>query len=416
MTPPAHASEPPADWRVRFPALAEEMNGRPIAYLDSAATTHRPDPVIEAVAEFYRRDNANPAPALHGPARRAHGLLEDARATVARFIGAGDPQEIVFTRGTTEGLNLIAWAWAGEHLRPGDEIVLTVAEHASNHVPWQLAARRTGAALRFADVDGDGRLAPEAVGALIGPRTRLVALSHVSNVLGIVNPVREVSALARAAGARVVVDGAQAAPHLPLDVRSLGCDFFAFSAHKMLGPMGTGVLWVAADALEELPPFHGGSNMAHEVDLESAVFERGARRFGAGTPDVAGPVGLAAAIRFLEGAGRERVRLHEAALAAHASARLREVPGLRVLGAAGGERVPVFSFAMDGIPASAVVRELDAEGIAVRGGDLASLPLLRRFGLREAARASFYLYSTSGEVDRLADALMALRERHPRAA
>jgi cysteine desulfurase/selenocysteine lyase len=415
VTAPAHAPTP-ADWRARFPALAEDGNGRRLVYLDSAATTHRPDPVIEAVADFYRRHNANPAPSLHAPARRAHGLLEDARAAVARFIGAGDPQEIVFTRGTTEGLNLIAWAWAGAHLRPGDEIVLTVAEHASNHVPWQLAARRTGAVLRFADVDDDGRLRPEAVEALLGPRTRLVALSHVSNVVGLVNPVREVCARARAAGARVVVDGAQAAPHLPLDVPSLGCDFFAFSSHKMLGPMGTGVLWIRSETMEELPPFHGGSNMAHEVELETAVFERGAGRFGAGTPDVAGPVGLAAAIRFLEEAGRERIRLHETALSAHVLARLREVPGLRILGAADGERVPVFSFAMEGIPAATIVRELDAAGIAVRGGDLASLPLLRRFGLREAARASFYLYSTPEEADHLAGALLALRERHPRAA
>jgi cysteine desulfurase/selenocysteine lyase len=406
----------PAAWRARFPALAAEANGRPLAYLDSAATTHRPDPVIEAVAEFYRRHNANPAPSLHTPARRAHEMLENARAAVARFIGAGDPQEIVFTRGTTEGLNLIAWAWAGAHLRPGDEIVLTVAEHASNHVPWQLAARRTGAVLRFADVDDDGRLRPAALAALLGPRTRLVALSHVSNVLGLVNPVREVCGLARAAGARVVVDGAQAAPHVPLDVPSLGCDFFAFSSHKMLGPMGTGVLWIRSETMEELPPFHGGSNMAHEVELETAVFERGARRFGAGTPDVAGPVGLEAAIRFLEEAGRDRIRLYEASLSAHVLARLRDVPGLRLLGAAAGERVPVFSFTMDRVPASAVVRELDAEGIAVRGGDLASLPLLRRFGLRDAARASFYLYSTPEEADRLADALLALRERHPLAA
>ena len=405
-----------AGWRAQFSALGADAAGRPIAYLDSAATTHRPEQVIEALAGFYRRDNANPAASLHGPARRAHARLEGARATVARFIGAGDADEVVFVRGTTEGVNLVARAWADAHLRPGDEIVLTVAEHASNHVPWQLAARRTGAVLRFADVDESGRLRPEAVAALLGPRTRLVAFSHVSNVLGLVNPAREICELARAAGARVLVDGAQAAPHLPLDVPSLGCDFFAFSGHKMLGPMGSGVLWVRPDVLEELPPFHGGSNMAHEVDFESAVFERGARRFGAGTPDVAASVGLAAAVRFLEDAGRDAVRSHEDALSAHALGRLRQVPGLRLLGDAADGRVPVFSFVMEGIPAAEIVRELDAEGIAVRGGDLASLPLLRRFGVAEAARASFYLYSTRDEADRLADALLALGERRARAA
>jgi cysteine desulfurase/selenocysteine lyase len=258
-------------------------------------------------------------------------------------------------------------------------------------------------------VDDEGRLRLDQLDALLGARTRLVSLSHVSNVLGIVNPVREICRRAHAAGALVLVDGAQSAPHLPVDVHELDCDFFAFSGHKILGPMGVGVLWARRELLEAMPPYQAGSNMAHEVDETSAHYESGARRFGAGTPNVSGPVGLAAALRFLRRIGWDALREHEAAIAGRALARLAEVDGLRVLGEAPeAERISVFSFALEGVPAPEVVRALDAEGIAVRGGDLASLPLLRRLGLEEAVRASCYLYTTLDEVDRLADALQAL--------
>jgi cysteine desulfurase/selenocysteine lyase len=388
------------------------VNGRPLAYLDSAATTQRPEPVVEALAGFYRRDNANPGAALHTLARRADTRLEQARHEVAAFLGAEDPLEIVWTRGTTDGLNLVAAAWGGANLRAGDEILLTVAEHQSNLLPWRLAAERAGARLRLVDVDDEGRLRLDQLDELLTERTRLVSLSHVSNVLGIVNPVREICRRAHAAGALVLVDGAQSAPHLPVNVRELGCDFFAFSGHKILGPMGVGALWGRREILDGMPPYQAGSNMAHDADETRARYESGARRFGAGTPNVAGPVGLAAALRFLREIGWPALRAHEQAIVRHALARLGDVEGLRVLGSAPDvERISVFSFALDGVRANEVVRALDEEGIATRGGDLASLPLLRRFGLEEAARASCYLYTTLEEIDRLSDALHALAGR-----
>jgi cysteine desulfurase/selenocysteine lyase len=398
--------------RPSFPALGQSVNGKPLAYLDSAATTQRPEAVVEAVAGFYRRDNANPGAALHTLARRADTRLEQARREVASFLGAEDPLEVVWTRGTTDGLNLVATAWGGANLRSGDEILLTVAEHQSNLLPWRLAAERTGARLRLLDVDDEGRLRLDQLDELLTERTRLVSLSHVSNVLGIVNPVPEICRRAHGVGALVLVDGAQSAPHLPADVRTLGCDFFAFSGHKILGPMGVGVLWARREILEAMPPYQAGSNMAHDADETSARYESGARRFGAGTPNVAGPVGLAAALRFLREIGWPTLREHEEAIIRHALERLRQVEGLRLLGSAPDvERISVFSFALDGLRAVDVVRALDDEGIATRGGDLASLPLLRRFGLEEAARASCYLYTTHEEVDRLIDALHSLGRR-----
>jgi cysteine desulfurase/selenocysteine lyase len=398
--------------RPSFPALDQAVNGRPLAYLDSAATTQRPEPVIEAVAGFYRRDNANPGANLHALARRADACLEQARREVAAFLGAEDPLEVVWTRGTTEGVNLVATAWGGANLRAGDEILLTVAEHQSNLLPWRLAAEKAGARLRLLDVHDDGRLRLDQLEDLLSERTRLVSLSHVSNVLGIVNPVREICRRAHAAGALVLVDGAQSAPHLPVDVRDLGCDFFAFSSHKILGPMGTGVLWGRREILDAMPPYQAGSNMAHDADQASAHYESGAKRFGAGTPNVSGPAGLAAALRFLREIGWPALREHEQGIIRHALARLGDVEGLRLLGGAPEvERISVFSFAVGGMRAIEVVRALDEEGIATRGGDLASLPLLRRFGLSEAARASCYLYTTLEEVDRLADALQALSGR-----
>ena len=396
----------PEQWRKHFPALAQTVEGRPLAYLDTAATAQRPDAVIEAIVGFYRQGNANPGRTLHTLARRAHEAYEAARRTVAAFIGAADPLEVVFTRGTTEAINLVATAWGGANLRPGDEVVLTVAEHASSMLPWQLAARRAGASVRYVDVTDEGLVEPERLKAHLTSRTRIVVCTHVSNVLGVINPARELCAVAREAGATVLLDAAQSVPHFPVDVGDLGCDFLAFSGHKMMGPMGCGVLWGRRSLLDAMPPYQAGSNMAHDADLERADYAPGALRFGAGTPSVADAVGLAAAVSFLNGLGREAVWRHEQALVGYALERLAGVPGLRLLGSARPEdRIGVFSFVLERKQPETVVAELDRRGIAIRAGDLAALPLLRRSGVNRTARASLYLYTTEEEVDRLADAL-----------
>jgi cysteine desulfurase / selenocysteine lyase len=405
-----------ADWRAAFPALDQRIDGSRLCYLDSAATTLRPIPVIDEVAGFYRSDNANPSGSLHTLARRAHQRYEAARAELARFIGAADPGEVVFTRGTTEAINLVAAAWGGANLHPGDEILLGIAEHSSNLMPWQLVARRTGAVLRFIDVDGAGRLAPDRVRGGLTRRTRLVAFAHVSNVLGHINPVQEICGLAGRHGATVLVDAAQSVPHFPVDVRAIGADFIAFSGHKMLGPMGIGVLWGRRAVLDAMPPYQVGSNMAHDVGTDVADLDArlagGAWKFGAGTPNVAGAIGLAAAVRFLGAVGMQALRTHEETIVARALERLLPVRGLRLLGPAEPRgRIGVFSFSVEGFTVPEVVRALDAEGIAVRGGDLASLPLLRRLGTSAAVRASCYLYTTTEDVDRLAWALHRLTRR-----
>jgi cysteine desulfurase/selenocysteine lyase len=389
-----------------FPALAQRVNGHDLVYLDSAATTLRPASVIEAISDYYRADNANPSPA-HTLSRRAAERLAGARQALARFVNAADAAEIVFVRGTTEGINLVAGTWADANVRTGDEIVLTVAEHASNLLPWTRVARKTGARLRILDVDDEGRPRIDQLRNLLSERTRLFAFSHVSNVLGYVNPAKELCALARQAGARVLIDGAQAAPHRPIDVRDLDCDFYVLSGHKMLGPMATGVVWARRELLEGMPPFHLGSNMAHAVDFEGAEYEHGALKFQAGTPDVAGPIGLAAATQLFDAMGRDTLRRHEHELVEHGLRRLAAIPGLRLIGPrTPADRVPVFTFVIEGKPAGAVAQMLDRQGIAVRAGDMAALPLLRRFGTTEAVRASACVYSTRGDLDKLADALM----------
>ena len=398
-TPPAQDG-----WPSTFPALNQRIHGQPLTFLDSAATTLRPQTVIDTLSSFYSTDNANPS-RVHTLASRAADRLAAARQTVARFVNAGDPGEIVFVRGTTEGLNLISATWGVESVKAGDEIVVTIAEHASNLMPWTRVARQAGATVRTIDVDDHGRPRLDQLKAALSPRTRIVAFSHVSNVLGYVNPAKEMCALARQSGARVVIDGAQGAPHAKVDVQDLGCDFYVFSGHKMLGPMGTGVVWARRDLLDAMPPYHVGSNMAHEVDIEHAVLERGAQKFQAGTPDVAGPVGLAAAVGFFASAG-ERLQRHDDELVRHGLERLRRLKRVRLIGPRDSEnRVPVFTFVVDGMPAAAVAQALDARGIAVRAGDMAALPLLKRFGTTEAVRASAYVYSTAADLDRLAEAL-----------
>ena len=409
----SHSGESPASTglkslRAQFPVLGEKVNGRPLVYLDSAATTQRPRAVIDAIANFYLNDNSNPAKSLHTLARRSATLYEKARATVAKFLNAHGPEEVVWTRGTTEAINLAASSWGGANLRADDEIILTVAEHYSSLLPWQLAARRANARVRILDVEDDGRLRLDQLDTLLSERTKVVVLPHVSNVLGLINPVKAICDRAHRVGALVVVDGAQAAPHFSVDVQEIGCDFFAFSAHKMLGPMGTGVLWGRGEILEKMPPYQAGSNMAHDVDLESGSthFAEDAWKFEAGTPNVAGAVGLAAAIEFRESLGLKDLWMNEQELTRYALSRFREVKGLRILGPTEPHnRISVFSFVIENGHVPDIVKALDSTGIAVRGGDLASLPLLKRMGVTAAVRASCYAYTITEEIDRLVVAL-----------
>jgi len=404
--PGPRPSPDPSTWRRHFPALDQRVNGRPLVYFDNAATAQRPRPVIDALSEFYARDNANPAATLHTLARRADAAFQAARTTVARFINAADPLEIVWTRGTTEAINLVATAWGGAELRPGDEVVLTVAEHASAMLPWQLAARRAGATVRYMDVDDEGRLDAAGLDRVLSNRTRLVCFTHVSNVTGAIAPARELCSRARAAGARVMIDAAQSVPHFPVDVQELGCDFLAFSGHKVMGPMGTGVLWARRELLDAMPPYQAGSNAAHAVGYDSAEWSPGGLRFGAGTPNAAGAIGLAAAIVFLQAIGPEAMWRHEQQLVGAMLRGFGSLPGLRLLGPASAtDRISLFSVHDPAEEPPALVRRLDRQGIAIRAGDLASLPLLRRFGVDQAARASLYLYNSVAEVNSLFQAL-----------
>jgi cysteine desulfurase/selenocysteine lyase len=396
------------DIRAEFPLLGESVNGRPLTYLDSAATTQRPKAVLDALSNFYLHDNANPAKSLHGLARRVARLYDEARSTVAHFVNARGPEEIVFTRGTTEAINLVAASWGGANLRSGDEVILTISDHYSNLVPWQLAAKRANAKLRVLDVGEDGHLRLDQLDTLLSKRTKIVTFPQVSNVLGGINPAKEICERAHRAGAVVLVDAAQSVPHFPVDVQELGCDFLTLSGHKMCGPMGIGALWARSELLEAMPPFQAGSNMAHEVDIESAPshFAEGGLKFEAGTPNVPGAVGLAAAIEFLESFDRKALWAQEQQLTRYALSSLQKVKGLKVLGPTEAtERISVFSFSVANRAPLDVVKALDTQCIAVRGGDLASLPLLKRMGLAAAVRASCYVYTSTADVDRLIEGL-----------
>lgn len=397
-----------ASLRKEFPALAQDVNGRPLVYLDSAATAQRPRAVLDALRTFYERDNANVHRGLYELARRATDAYEAARATVARFLNAPSAADVVWVRGTTEAINLVASSWGGANLRPGDEILVTVLEHHSNLVPWQLVAQRTGAVLRSVDIDDEGRLRLDQLDELLTDRTRIVAFGHASNALGTVNPVRAIADRAHAAGALVLVDGAQGAAHLPVDVQALGCDFYAFSGHKVGGPMGIGALWGRRELLEAMPPYQGGGEMIARVELEHSTWAELPHKFEAGTPDVPGAVGLAAALDFWDAVGRDAVQAHEDALARYVFDRLLDVPGLRILGPRSPEgRTAVFSLALDGVHPHDIATILDAEGIAIRAGHHCAQPLMRRLGVPATARASCFAYTTFEEIDRLALGLEA---------
>jgi cysteine desulfurase/selenocysteine lyase len=396
--------------RSHFPALAQEVHGQPLTYLDSAATSQKPQSVIDAVERFYRFDNANVHRGIHELSNRAGEAFDGARQRVASFLGIRDPAELIWTRGTTEALNLVASSWGSANLRPGDEVLLTVMEHHSNLVPWQMAAQRTGATLRFIDLDSEQRLDLTSLDQLISARTRLVSLCHVSNALGTVNPIREVADRAHAVDAVVVVDGAQSAPHLPVHVESLGCDFFAFSGHKMCGPTGIGGLWGRRELLEQMPPIQGGGDMIDRVELDHSTYAALPQRFEAGTPNIAGAVGLGAAVDFLESLGRDQILAHERELLGYAIERLGEVPELRMFGPARvEERSGVISFTLADIHPHDLATILDSAGVAIRAGHHCTQPLMRRLGVSATARASFYLYNTEADVDRLIAALHQAR-------
>ncbi|MBI5506671.1 MAG: cysteine desulfurase [Deltaproteobacteria bacterium] len=395
--------------RVEFPILWQSVHGKPLVYLDNAATTQKPACVLDAVDAYYRCDNANVHRAVHTLSERATVAFEQARAQVARFVGARDSSEIVFTRGATEALNLVASSYGDMVLRESDEVVLTEMEHHSNIVPWQMACARTGATLRVVPIDDRGELDIEAFGNLLGPRTRIVAVTHVSNALGTVNPVAELVAMAHAAGAKVVVDGAQALPHASVDVAALDCDFYAFSGHKVYAPMGVGALYAKRELLDAMPPWQGGGDMILSVTFEKTLYNVPPYKFEAGTPDVGGAVGLGAALAWLESLGIERVAAHENDLMAYAQQALLGVAGLRVVGTA-ARKAGVHSFMLEGIHPHDVGTILDHQGVAIRTGHHCAQPVMQHFGIAATARASFAVYNTREDVDRLVDGLHEVKE------
>jgi cysteine desulfurase/selenocysteine lyase len=386
--------------RADFPALRQRVSGRPLVYLDNAATTQKPRVVLAALRRHYVRDNANVRRGVHTLGARATAAYDNARATVARFLGAADAREIVFTRGTTEALNLVAASFGRPHVGAGDEVLVTEMEHHANIVPWQMLCAAVGATLRVAPVDDLGVLDREAFAAALSERTKIVALTHVSNAIGTVNPVAELAALAHAVGAAVVVDGAQAVAHVSVDVRALGCDFYACSGHKLYGPTGIGVLYGRAELLATMPPWQGGGEMVRSVGWDGATYDDPPHRFEAGTPPIADAVGLAAAIDYLGALDREAVARHERTLVDAAGTALASVPGLRMIGTA-PEKIGGHSFVIDGIHAHDVATVLDGEGVAVRAGHHCAQPILRRFGVAATVRASFALYNRMSDVDRL---------------
>ena len=390
--------------REDFPILDQNVHGHPLVYFDNAATTQKPRAVVEALRSYYEHDNANVHRGLHELSSRATEAYEAARARVAQYIGATSADEIVFTRGTTESINLVAQAWGGKFVRAGDVILLTEMEHHSNLVPWQILAERIGARLRFVPVRDDGTLGLERLDQLLTPEVKLFAFTHVSNSLGTINPVAELCAKARAVGAVTLVDAAQSAGHMPVNVVELGCDFLAFSGHKMCAPTGSGALYGRAEILDATPPWHGGGEMIVSVTLEKSSFKKPPHRFEAGTPNIAGAIGLAAAIDYLEGIGRSAIAEHDARLTSYALDRFADLPGMRILGPS-GERGAILGFVMEGVHPHDLTTFADQRGLALRGGHHCNQPLMRRFGLPGTTRASFYFYNTTAEIDRMIDIL-----------
>ena len=399
------------DWasvRADFPLLTREVQGKPLVYLDSANTGQKPASVIEAVDDFYRHHNANVSRAVHTLGTEATDAYEGARRKLAAFFNVR-PDELVLCSGTTFALNLVAYSWALPNLRPGDAIVLTRMEHHANIVPWQLVAERTGAKIKVAEVNAAGELDLDALYALLTPEVKILSLTHVSNVLGTVNPVREICREARRRGIVTAVDGSQAAPHRPVDIASIGCDFYAFTGHKMCGPTGTGALWARREHLTAMPPFIGGGEMIKEVRFEGTVYNDAPHKFEAGTPNIAGFIGLGAAVDYLSALGMANTEAREQELLRHATEELDKVEGLRIFGRA-AEKAAVISFLVDGAHAHDLATLLDLEGVAIRSGHHCAHPLMHHFGVPATCRASFAFYNTHGEVEAFVAALRKVRK------
>ena len=395
--------------RKDFPILRQEVHGKPLVYLDSAATSQKPRAVLEALDRYYEQDNANVHRGVHRLSERATQAYEAAREKVQRFVNAAHPHEIVFVRGTTEAINLVAQTFGRTRVRSGDEIVVTVMEHHSNIVPWQMLCEEKGAVLRVAPMDDDGTLLVDELERLVGPRTKLLALGHVSNALGTIHPVRRIVEMAHGRNVPVLLDGAQAVPHLAVDVQALGCDFYAFSGHKLFGPTGIGVLYGRSELLEEMPPWQGGGDMISSVTFEKTTYNKLPYKFEAGTPDIAGAIGLGAAIDYVRGLGLDAISAHVHDLLSYATKAMRDVPGLRLIGTA-KEKASVLSFAFGDIHPHDIGTVLDREGIAIRTGHHCAQPLMRRLGVAATARASLALYNTREDVDALVAGLHKVRE------
>jgi cysteine desulfurase/selenocysteine lyase len=390
--------------RAEFPILEQEVHGYPLIYFDSAASSQKPRAVIEALSRYYEHDHANVHRGLHELSARATALYEQARQRAADYINAASADEIVFTSGTTASINLVAQAWGGKHLREGDVILLSEMEHHSNLVPWQIIAERTGARLRFVPVNEDGTLALDQLDSFLTRDVKMFAFTHVSNSLGTINPVAELCAKARSVGALTLVDAAQSAGHMPVDVQELGCDLMAFSSHKMCGPTGIGVLYGRADVLESIPPWQGGGEMIVSVSLEKSTYKRAPHRFEAGTPIIAGAIGLAAAIDYIDSIGRAEIAAHDARLTSYAIEKLSDIPGMRILGPS-GERGAIVGFVMNNVHPHDLTTFADQRGLALRGGHHCNQPLMKKFGLPGTTRASFYFYNTETEIDRMVEIL-----------
>lgn len=395
--------------RSQFPALAQEVNGHPLVYLDNAATTQKPQAVLDAIAHYYGVDNANVHRAAHALSGRATRAFETARETVARFINAPRSHEVIWTRGTTEAINLVAQSWGMSELKAGDEIILSTLEHHANIVPWQLVAQRTGAVIRVIPLDGRGDLDLAAYQAMLGPRTRLVSVAHVSNALGTVNPVTQMVAEAKAVGAVTLIDGAQAVAHLEVDVQAIGCDFYAFSGHKLYGPTGIGVLWGRTELLERMPPWQAGGEMIDRVSFSGTTFNTLPFKFEAGTPHIAGAIGLAAAIDFVMTQDRQSHAQHEQSLTDYLVAGLQQVPGLRLIGEP-GQRAGAVSFLLDDIHPQDAATLIDMQGIALRVGHHCAMPLMESLGIGGTMRASLACYNNRDDVDALLAALHKLSD------
>jgi cysteine desulfurase / selenocysteine lyase len=395
--------------RADFPILREVVNGRPLVYLDNAATSQKPESVIRALVHYYRHDNANIHRGVHLLSQRATEEYEAARGKAKGFLGARETREIVFVRGATEAINLVAQTYGREHIGAGDEVLITAMEHHSNIVPWQILCQEKGATLCVAPINDSGELQIEEFERLLGPRTKMISVAHVSNALGTINPVKRIVRLAHAMKVPVLVDGAQAVPHQPVDVQDLDCDFYVFSGHKVYGPTGIGVLYGKAALLEEMPPYQGGGDMISSVTFEKTIYNKVPHKFEAGTPDIAGVIGLSAAIDYVTDVGIDAIGAHEHELLGYATGKVGELEGVRLVGTA-REKAAVLSFVMDGIHPHDIGTILDQEGIAVRTGHHCAQPVMDRFGIPATVRASFGLYNTREEIDALVAGIQKVQE------